>query len=205
MKTKLLLTLLLSCLHCIGADVDPKVEAAHNELRALRDGLMDAMNKGDIERELTFLHTNAVITWHNAEVSRGREGVRAYYNRLTGGPNKLVEKFTAELNVDELTILHGEHTGISFGSSVEHFKFTNGRNFDLKGRWTATLVKEGEKWLIGSLHVSTNIFDNAMLDMVKNRSLAAIGVMFVVGAALGGVIGWLIGRRRKAAAAPNPV
>src|SRR6266436_6231514 len=130
----------------------PKDEAVHNELRALRDGLIDAMNKGDIERELTYLHTNVVVTWHNAEVSRGREGVRAYYNRLKGGPNKLVDSFSAEVHVDELTILHGENCGISFGSSLEHFKLTSGRSFDLKGRWTSTLIKENGKWLIASLH-----------------------------------------------------
>ncbi len=158
------------------------------------------MNKGDIERELTYLHTNVVVTWHNAEVSRGREGVRAYYNRLTSGPGKMVDKFSAEVNVEELTILHGENTGISFGSSTEHFKLTNGRSFDLKGRWTATLVREDGKWLIASLHVSTNIFDNVMLDMLKKRAFAAVAIVFFVG----GGIGWLISRRRKAAVQVRP-
>ncbi len=195
-KTRFLLLLIMSCLNLIAADIDPKIEATHNELRALRDGLLDAMNKGDIERELTYLHTNVVITWHNAEVSRGRDGVRAYYKRLTSGPDKMVEKFSADLSVDELTILHGGNTGISFGASIEHFKLNNGRSFDLKGRWTAALIKEDGKWLIASLHVSTNIFDNVMLDMLKKRAFAAVCVVFIVG----GGIGWLIGRRRKAAA-----
>ena len=35
-------------------------EAVHNELRALRDGLLDAMSKGDIERQLTYFHPNVV-------------------------------------------------------------------------------------------------------------------------------------------------
>ena len=59
-----------------------KDEAVHNELRALRDGLIDAMNKGDIDRELAYMHPNVVVTWHNAEVSRGRDGVRAYLTRM---------------------------------------------------------------------------------------------------------------------------
>jgi hypothetical protein len=195
-KTGLLLVWFLSYANLIAADTDPKVEATHNELRAMRDGLVDSMNKGDIERELTYLHTNAVVTWHNAEVSRGREGVRAYYSRLTSGPDKMVDKFSAEIKVDELTILHGENAGISFGSSIEHFQFTNGRRFDLKGRWTATLIKENGKWLIGSLHVSTNLFDNVLLDMVKKYAVRAVCIAVVVGA----VLGWLIGRKRKAAA-----
>lgn len=195
-KRGFLLVLILSCLNLLAAAADPKIEAAHNELRALRDGLLEAMNKGDIERELTYLHTNVVVTWHNAEVSRGREGVRTYYKRLTSGPEKMVGQFAAEVNVDELTILHGENTGISFGSSLEHFKLTSGRSFDLKGRWTATLVREDGRWLIASLHVSTNLFDNVMLDLVKKRAFAAVAIVVMVG----GVIGWLIGRKRKAAA-----
>jgi hypothetical protein len=193
-KAFLLLVLIVPALNLFAADPDPKIEATHNDLRALRDGLLDAMNKGDIERELTYLHTNVVITWHNAEVSRGREGVRSYYQRLTSGPDKMVEKFSAEIHVDELTILDGEYTGISFGSSVEHFTLTSGRNFDLKGRWTATLIKENGKWLIASLHVSTNIFDNVILDMLKKRVLTAVAIALVTGCA----IGWLASRRRKA-------
>src|SRR4051794_7063247 len=185
MKKYLTAFLFCLCWSASGAALDPKLEATHNALRALRDGLMDAMNKGDLERQLTFLHTNAVVTWHNAEVSRGREGVRSYYDRLTQGPKKMVEEFSAEVKVDELTALHGENTGIAFGSSMEHFKLTNGRKLDLAGRWTATLIRENDKWLIASLHVSTNIFDNVILRMVKNRMLMIAGAMFFVGVAVG--------------------
>src|SRR5438445_5189369 len=78
-----------------------KEDPAHQELRQLRDGLLTAMNKGDFEGTLAFLHTNVVITWHNAEVSRGHEGVRAYYNKVMTGPNKIVESFNCSVNVDE--------------------------------------------------------------------------------------------------------
>src|SRR4051812_48673837 len=80
---------------------------AHEELRKLRDGLLAAMNKGDLEGTLAFMHTNVVITWEDAEVSRGYEGVRAYHNRIMTGPNKIVDAFNFGVNVDELTILHG--------------------------------------------------------------------------------------------------
>src|SRR6187549_883692 len=92
-------------------------EATHDELRALRDGLLDAISKGDIERELTYFHPNAVITWHNAEVSRGRDGIRKYMVRMLEGPEKVLESFKADVKVDELTILYGGDTGIAFGSA----------------------------------------------------------------------------------------
>jgi ketosteroid isomerase-like protein len=173
-------------------------DATHNELRALRDGLLDAMSKGDIERELSYFHPNAAVTWHNAEVSRGRDGIRKYLERMLTGPDKAVESFKADVEVDELTILYGgsvADTGISFGSAVEHFKMTSGRTFDLPARWSATLVKDGDKWLIASLHVSDNLFDNPLLSMARRIAWWAGGIALLVGLGLG----FLLGRRRRTA------
>ena len=197
---QILLTLAMTWLATTAARADSQIEATHNALRAMRDGLMDAVNKGDIERELTYLTTNVVVTWHDATVSRGRDGVRDYYNRMINGPNRVVADFQAEINVDELTILYGDSTGIAFGSSLEHFKLVNGKSFDLKGRWTATMVKQDGRWLVAALHVSTDIFDNAMLDMMKKYAIRATGLAFVAGI----VLGWLIGRLRRKPAAPTP-
>jgi ketosteroid isomerase-like protein len=173
-----------------------KDEAVHNELRALRDGLIDAMNKGDIDRQLSYLHPNVVVTWHNAEVSRGRDGVRAYLTRMLTGPNKIVTSYSATVNVDELTILYGGGTaGISFGSAVEHFKLNDGKTIDLPARWSATLVKEGDKWLVASLHASDNLFDNPVLAMTKSTAYWAGGG----GLLLGLIVGSFLGRRRKGA------
>jgi len=173
----------------------PVENAVHGELRKLRDGLPAAMNKGDLEGTLKFLYTNCVITWHNAEVSRGHDGVRAYYDRVMTGPHKIVESFNCAVNVDALTTLYGENMGICFGSSDEHFKLANGRDLNVKGRWSATLVKENGQWLIASLHASTNLFDNVMLDFAK-KSMAVAAVICGIAGIL---IGWLIGRRRKRA------
>ncbi len=175
---------------------NPAEDPAHQELRQLRDGLLTAMNKGDLEATLTYLHTNCVITWHNAEVSRGHQGVRDYYNRVMTGPNRIVDSFHCDVKVDELTSLYGENTGICFGSSDEQFKLASGKNLNVKGRWTATLIKENGHWLVASLHVSTNLFDNPLLDLAKKAAEVASAVCFVVGA----LIGWFVGRRRRRAA-----
>ena len=192
MKMKLFVTSLASLfiLTAVAAE-DP----AHNELRAVRDGLLAGMKKGDIEAQLAYLHTNVVVTWHNAEVSRGHEGVRKYLDRMLKGSNKVVEKFSADVTVDELSILYGGDTAIAFGSAQEHFTLAGGRQFDFTGRWSATLVKEGGKWLIANLHTSDDLFDNPLLNAAK-RMLVWAGI----GAGIAGLlIGWLLGRRGRRA------
>lgn len=178
-------------------DQKPAAEdPAHEELRKLRDGLVAAMNKGDLDATLTFLHSNCVITWHNAEVSRGHAGVREYSDRVMKGPDRLVDSFHCDLKVDELTILYGGDTGICFGSSDEQFKLKGGKELNVKGRWSATLVKQDGRWLVASLHASTNLFNNVMLDIAKKGMMWAGMVSLVIGL----IVGWLAGRRRKAAA-----
>lgn len=191
MKSRLFALLLLIPLFTYAqAPEDP----AHAELRTMRDGLLAAMNKGDIEAQLPFLHPNVVITWHNAEVSRGTDGVRAYLQKQFSGPTKQVDKFSVEAKVDELSILYGGDTAIAFGSADEKFVLKSGRTFALTGRWSATMVKENGKWLIANLHASDNIFDNPLLNQFK-------GIMPWVGGSsliMGMLLGWLVARRGMA-------
>lgn len=193
MALLLLLCLPLSALSQVPATEDP----AHNELRALRDGLIDAIKKGDLERELSYLHPNVVITWQNAEVSRGREGVRKYLDRMLKGPDAIVDNFSIDLNVDELTILYGGDTGISFGTSKEHVALKNGSPIDYNGRWSATLVKEGGQWLVASAHASTNLFENPFIGMFKRVASIAGAVSIII--AIG--LGYWFGRSRSKALA----
>lgn len=179
----------------LPASPQEKDKQTHDQLRALRDAMLEAIKKGDIERQLTYLHPNVVVTWENAEVSRGRDGVKKYLDRMLSGPDKAVNAYSIDLNVDELTILYGGDTGISFGSAVEHFKLASGTEFNNPARWSSTLVKEGDKWLIASLHASSNLFDNPMLAIQRKFTYIAGAVCLVAGL----VVGFLLGRRKRAA------
>ena len=192
MKMKLFAAI-FACLFTVAAHAQE--DPAHQELRAVRDGLLAAMNGGDIDAQLVFLHPHVVVTWHNAEVSRGRDGVRQYLDRMLKGPSKIVEKFGAEVSVDELSILYGGDTAIAFGKAQEHFTMVGGRTFDFPGRWSATLVKDGGKWLVASLHTSDNIFDNPLLNAATKALPWSVGGALLVGA-LGG---WFLGRRGRRA------
>jgi ketosteroid isomerase-like protein len=171
----------------------PAEDPSHAELRLLRDDLVDAVNKRDVPRLLKHLHPDVVVTWQNAEVSRHPEGVRAYLARMLEGPSRVVDNFTTAVAVDELTILHGGDTGISFGSTRDHFSLRSGQSFDLDSRWTATLVRHDGRWVIASFHASTNLFDNPLLTGTKRLAVGGVAGALIVGV----LVGWLIGRRRR--------
>jgi ketosteroid isomerase-like protein len=175
-----------------GTVSQPVEDPAHAELRALRDGLLDAVNKKDVNALLRLLHPDVVVTWQNAEVSRKPEGVRAYLARMLDGQDRIVDDFTTSVAVDELTILHGGDAGISFGTSRDHFKLRGGQSFDLNSRWTATVVRHEGRWVVASFHASVNLFDNPLLVGAQRLAIGGSAGALILGL----VIGYVVARRR---------
>ncbi|MEM7179708.1 MAG: polyketide cyclase [Spirochaetota bacterium] len=184
---KLLVSILLFLTLATNQLIAEAENPAHNELRALKAELEGAIAKRDMNSLLERLHPNIVVTWYNAEVSRRREGVKEYINRMLFAKNPIVTNFSSKLDVDELTIFY-DNTGIAFGKSIDNIELAEGITIDSTNRWTATLYKQDGKWLVTSVHFSTNLFDNPLLNTYKDKMYLFIAVSLVVGLALGYVI-----------------
>ena len=167
------------------------VEAIHDALRSVRDRAVAALNGSDVDALLALAHDEVVFTAMNAEVARGKDAIRAYFDKMMVGPDRIVESMTTEIKVDTLSILHGDDTAIAYGSSHDRYRLTDGLELEVDARWTSTLVRVGDDWLIASFHSSVNVFDNPLL-AASRRLLYWVGGAAL---ALGLVAGWLIGRR----------
>lgn len=201
MKTWLSLLFVLSVLCLPPARAAAQEEPDHAELRAIKDALVKAFNERDYDGFLRHVHPNVVATWQNAEVSRRPDGIQAFMRKMTEGEAKQVESVQAKVEVDELTSLYGDkRTGVAFGNVEQDFKFFDGRTMALKSRWTATFIKEDGRWLLAAVHVSANVFANPVLGLVVRKTAIWTGAGALV---VGGLAGWLIGRRRRVAA-PKP-
>jgi ketosteroid isomerase-like protein len=175
----------------------PEEHPAHNELRALRDDLLDAVEKKDIDRMLSHFTDNVVITVQNGETLQGHDAVRAFHERMSGGDEPQVELLNSDFEVDDLSTLYGDNTAIASGYMDDHFKLKSGMSFDLKSRWTATLLKPADQWKVAAFHISTNMFDNGVSRLqIQWASIKMGGIGLAIGLLCGTFAGawWL---RRK--------
>jgi len=186
MRTLVKLLLILLTLGTATAAEDP----VHEELRVLRLSILDAINKGDIDGVIKHIHPDAVITWQNSEVCRGHQGLKDFFERMGKDSFK---GYKVPPTPDELTIFHGENTGISFGETVAEYHLL-GKSYELKSRWTATVVKENGQWLLAAYHISMNVLDNPILTAAKNGLYLAAGVALIIGI----LIGMALWKRRRA-------
>lgn len=194
MRRALLATTLLLCASS-PALAQPEAERTHAELRALRDEMVAAANAGDVERLLEHATDDVVVTWHNAEVSRGHEAIREYYDRMVRRPGALIAAYSTEVTVDDTTIFYGDDAGVAYGSMKDHFELSSGAPLDLDGRWSATVVRQDGRWLVASFHTSTDLFDNAVLTKMKTTAYLLTVFGLVMGIVVGIGVAMFLGRK----------
>ena len=188
----------LILLLCVSATLHAQVpdEATHNALRQLKTTMEKALNARDLDTIVANVHPNVVFTTMNGDVCRGPQQIRAYFDKMLNAPGHIVKDVKVSFEVDELTTLYGGDTGVAYGSSKDHYELTDGDTFDINGRWTCTMVKDGDRWVISAFHYSADVFRNPIVDRYKT----AIWQVGIGAAVLALIIGLLLGRmlRRRA-------
>lgn len=170
----------------------PASLAPEEAINAMREGLVKTFNAGDLEGLLGYLDTNIVVTWQNGEVSKGKAEVRAYHERMMKGERPVVKHVTAKPEVSGRHIYND--WAMSWGLLNDVFTLNDGRVLPFNSRFTATMAKRGDKWLLTSWHASVDAFDNAILSLALKRTALTVGG---IAALLGLIVGFLIGRNRK--------
>jgi len=165
----------------------------HAELRKLRADMEAALNARDLDALLANVDEHVVFTTMNGDVATGREGVREYFKMMMEGPGKRVESVKSQFIPDAPSMFYGDDVAVAFGKTNDDYVLTNGSKFNIKGRWTATLVNKDGRWLVGAFHYSANIFDNPILQ--AQRKFLMWGGLVV--AVLFAAIGFFVGRRRR--------
>ena len=181
----------------VYAEEEPD-HAIHDELRQVLQGLEQAINSEKYQDLAHYFHPNMRVTTINQEIISAPNEIAPYFNHWFGQGGYL-RKLNIALHADAATELYADKTiGVVRGRGDEDYILADGRAFPMKTRWTATVIKDTDsKWRILTLHIGTNFLDNPVLSVAEASILHFAVGGCVVGVVIGGLLGFLFGRRGK--------
>jgi ketosteroid isomerase-like protein len=195
MVKRLFVVLLLLALPAMAAEeADHEI---HQELRGILMTVQNSVNSANFDAMLPVLSKDIEATTITQEVMRGHQEVSAYFKKWFG-PGGFLKKLDMHFTADALTELSADRTsGVVLGSAIESYTLADGRKYDMKSRWTATVVKEADgKWRLRTIHFGTNFLDNPILDAAKQAVVRYAALAGGIGLLAGALLGFLLARRK---------
>lgn len=158
-------------------------------LRVLLEKVEKAIASLDIDSTLSLMQPEIIVTWQNAEISKGHEQVRAYHNRMVKNANPIVKAYSVKATLSAPAVFYGD-SAVAWGTTVETYELSDGLKFTLNANWSTTIVKKDGDWKIAALHFSTNLFDNPLL----RKAERLVWIAGLVGLLAGVLAAWLLSR-----------
>ena len=186
--------ILLSTLVSYSVNAD---EADRAILREMLADIEAGINAQDFSKIKDHLHKDVIITFQNAELTKGVDGAEAYMKKMFEGSSAILKSFSTKATVDQPAIFYG-NTAVSAGYTNESYHFTDGLGFDLYTRWSTTLLKDNGKWKVIALHFSNNLFDNAILGQANKSNYIYAAGGLVVGIILMLIVSSIFRKKRNA-------
>ena len=183
--------LIVGCFFAVGADAADARDEDRKQLLRVFDEIVAGINEQNIERMVAQMDENATVVWLNAEVSRGHTEIRSYYRKMvnsSGAEDAILTKYLTQAKVAAPARFLGD-IAVADGTMADEFFPIRRGPFKLNSNWSVTCVKRDGQWKIAHLHLSTNVFNNELLDESKQLVwyagggglLAGLALMFVIG------------------------
>jgi ketosteroid isomerase-like protein len=180
-----------------GRAQESSQSADHDALRKIKADVVSAINTRNLRGMASVLHKPFMVTVVTQDSFTDTAALQAYYDGLFTRKLLRMARVNIEAEADELSQIQTGTFAVARGSTKELYELADGRRFDMRGRWTATAIKEDGQWKVLAIHSGTNFLDNPVLTAVE-KSTAYSGAG---GLALGLVLGFLLSvfvRRRRA-------
>ena len=168
------------------------------ELKSLKESMLAAY-EGNVEGLREHLHPEVVVTWQDATVSKGPDGVIQYLKKKLEGPNRVVAEVRGNPKVEERRIFD-THI-VSFGNMNDTFTLMGKETImgeesapiEFNSRFSSIVIRHEGKLKLAGMHMSVNAFNNPVTDyaaqVFKKIAIFAGLATLIVGFLLGRVTG----------------
>jgi ketosteroid isomerase-like protein len=175
-----------------------QIEALHAELRAVKNRLVQAVNKKDSAALAAELTPGIAFTAINNDTVIGIDKVKAYYDKMLNGSSRFLNDFSIASEADGPSQLFADNKmAIATGRSDAKLDLRagSGMKYTVPLRWTATLDRSSGQWKLAAIHFSADLSDNPYLTALsKFWKWAATGIGLV-----GLSLGFFMGLKRRGA------
>ncbi|OUL35971.1 nuclear transport factor 2 family protein [Nostoc sp. 106C] len=164
-----------------------------NAIIRTREIALQALNNRDFSKIEPYLHPSFTITTVDNQVFHKIPEFEKYWNQQFA---TTIKDIKMNLKGEPVRTFLSPETVVSSGDAIATFAFKDGNAADMGMRWTAVLQKLQDKWTIQSLHFSSNLLDNPVLNAAQRlRWIMAIAAG--VGGFLLGAVTMLLLRRQS--------
>jgi hypothetical protein len=158
-------------------------ERDHEELRALLRTAKEAVNAKNFEALKPLFYEKFSITTVDQKTFTNFDDFKVHFASLFTGADAPLKSITFNPVAEALTEFAGDNLGLSHGTSIDTYVFSDGDTRVMTSRWTATLIKDSGRWKILNLHIGTNLLDNPVTEAAKSY-VYKVGI----GAGIGGLL-----------------
>jgi ketosteroid isomerase-like protein len=164
-----------------------------NAIIRTREVALEAINTRNFTTIEPYLHPTFTITTVDNQVFHKVPEFEKYWNQQF---STSIQNIKMALKEDIVRTFLSPETAVSSGEAIATFSFKDGNAADMAMRWTAVLQKFQNKWTIQSLHFSSNLLDNPVLNAAQ-RLGRTVSIASGVGGFLLGVVTMMILRRQS--------
>jgi len=170
--------------------------ADHEALRKLKADVLSAINTRNLANMDKLLHKPFQATTITLDTFDDSNKLKAWFDNLFKRPLLGITSMHIDAEADELAGIFNGTFAVARGSTNEHYELPDGRSFDLKGRWTATAIKENGQWKVLSIQDGINFLDNPVINAIERNGMYFAAGGAGIGAVIALPLGFLFGRRR---------
>lgn len=174
----------------------PSISSPKELILHLEQDIKKVKSLKDLQKIMGYFHPDVLIILENGRVFESAQSIEKYIKSPIYVNNFKVEKIRIKsFSIEKPIISLSDHSALIHGKISIEYHLSNSKNINFTDRWAATLINEKGTWRIRSYQVTSDIFNNPLIDNARYNFYFIIIITLIIGAILG--LLWKKGRSPK--------